>query len=168
MCTSFPTLYAVATSKGAKVGEVWESTRGGGGWNLRFIKPFNDWELEETQRLISLNSSRNISQGEKDKIFWLVDKKGQYTVKANYRHHEGDLSGSIPTSLIWNNCVPPKVSVFTWEVRWGKVLTMDQLKKRGFQLASRCPMCKEDEENIDHLLLHCPLVWGFWAALISL
>ena len=45
---------------------------------------------------------------------------------------------------------------------------MDQLKKMGFQLASRCPMCKEDEENIDHLLLHCPSVWGFWAALISL
>ena len=113
LCTSFPTLYAVATSKGAKVGEVWERTRGRGGWNLRFIGPFNDWELEETQRLISLISSRNISQGEKDKIFWLVDKKGQYTVKANYSHLEGDLSGSIPTSLIWNNCVPPKVSVFT-------------------------------------------------------
>ena len=86
----------------------------GGGWNLRFIRPFNDWELEETQRLISLISSRNISQGEKDKIFWLVVTKGQYTIKANYRHL--DLSGSIPTSLIWNNCVPPKVSVFIWEV----------------------------------------------------
>ena len=55
--------------------------------------------------------------------------------------------------------------MFTWEAWWGKVLTMDQLKKRGFQLASRCPLCKEDEENIDHLLLH---FWGFWAALISL
>ena len=45
---------------------------------------------------------------------------------------------------------------------------MDQLKKMDFQLASRCPLCKEDEENINHLLLHCPFVWGFWAALISL
>ena len=45
---------------------------------------------------------------------------------------------------------------------------MDQLKKRGFQLESRCPLCKEVEENIDHILLHCPSVWGFGAALISL
>ena len=45
---------------------------------------------------------------------------------------------------------------------------MDQLKKMGFQLASRCPLCKEDEENIDHILLHCPSVWGFWVALNSL
>ena len=49
LCTSFPTLYAVAASKGAKVGEVWETTGDGGGWNLRFIRPFNDWKLEKTQ-----------------------------------------------------------------------------------------------------------------------
>ena len=47
-CTSFPTLYAIVASKGAKVGEVWETTGDGGGWNLRFIRPFNDWELEKT------------------------------------------------------------------------------------------------------------------------
>ena len=69
LCTSFPTLYVVVASKGAKVGEGWETTRGGGGWNMRFIRPFNNWELEETQRLISLISSKNFSQGEKDKIF---------------------------------------------------------------------------------------------------
>ena len=29
-CVSFPTLYVVAASKGAIVGVVWETTRGGG------------------------------------------------------------------------------------------------------------------------------------------
>ena len=59
LCVSFPTVYAIAPSKGAIVGEVWETT-GEGGWNLRFIKPFIDWEMEETQRLISLISSRKV------------------------------------------------------------------------------------------------------------
>ena len=45
---------------------------------------------------------------------------------------------------------------------------MNQSKKMGFQLASRCPLCKGDEENIGHLLLHWPSVWGLWAALFSL
>ena len=46
---SFPSLYAVVASKGATMGEVWETTGGeGGGWNLRFIRPFDDWEMEET------------------------------------------------------------------------------------------------------------------------
>ena len=45
---------------------------------------------------------------------------------------------------------------------------MNQLKKRGFQFTSICPLCKEDEENLDHLLLHCPSIWGYWLALFSL
>ena len=60
-CDQFPTLYAVAASKGAKVGEVWDTMRGEGGWNLRFIRPFNDWEMEEIRRLISPISSKKIS-----------------------------------------------------------------------------------------------------------
>ena len=35
-------------------------------------------------------------------------------------------------------------------------MTMDQLKKRGFQMASRCPLCGKAEEVLDHLLIHCP------------
>ena len=65
LCDLFPTLHAMADSKTAKVGEVWESLRGEGGWNLRFIIPFNDWEMEETQRLISLISSKKIAQRER-------------------------------------------------------------------------------------------------------
>ena len=69
--------------------------------------------MKETSRLISLISSRKVFLGEKDRIFWLVDKKGQYTVKANCRHLIGDDVYVLPADLIWNNCVPPKVSVFT-------------------------------------------------------
>ena len=36
---------------------------------------------------------------------------------------------------------------------------MEQLKKRGFQLVSMCPLCDRAEENLDHLLLHCHLIW---------
>ena len=103
-----------------------------------------------------------------EKILWDVNKKGQYIVKANYMHMENERIDNYPVGLIWNNRVPPKVSVFTWEVWWGKVLTGDQLKRRGFQLANRCPMCKEEEENLGHLFLHCPTIWRFWALLISL
>ena len=75
----------------------------------------------------------------------------------------GDLNCHFPIGLIWNSCVPLKVCVFTWEVWWGKVLTADQLKKRGFQLASRCPLCQKDEETLEHLLIHSPAVWCLWA-----
>ena len=30
---------------------------------------------------------------------------------------------------------------------------MNQLQKQGLSLASRCPLCKEAEEEIEHLLI---------------
>ena len=42
----------------------------------------------------------------------------------------------------------------------GKVLMLDYLKKRGWALANRCFFWEEEEENIDHILLHCPMVRG--------
>ena len=40
---------------------------------------------------------------------------------------------------------------------------MEQLKKRGRHLASRCPLYGKDEERLDNLLLHCPKVYNLWA-----
>ena len=42
LCSSFPSLYEVAISKGAKVAELWEVTGTRGGWNFRFERHFND------------------------------------------------------------------------------------------------------------------------------
>ena len=49
----------------------------------------------------------------------------------------------------------------------GKVLTSTQLKKRGFHLASKCPFCGREEEELEHLLIHCPSIWGQWTDLLS-
>ena len=35
-------------------------------------------------------------------------------------------------NLLWKGCVPSKVNFFVWEVWWGKVLTMEQIKRGAF------------------------------------
>ena len=35
-------------------------------------------------------------------------------------------------------------------------------------MASRYPLCAKAEEGLDHVLVHCPSVWGLWATLISI
>ena len=42
------------------------------------------------------------------------------------------------------------------------------LKKRGFQMASKCPLCGRADEELNHLLIHCPSVWRLWEGLISI
>ena len=58
--------------------------------------------------------------------------------------------------------VPPKVAFFAWEASWGKVLTQEQLQRRGFSLANRCFLCLFEEETVDHLLLHCVKTRVLW------
>ena len=61
----------------------------------------------------------------------------------------------VPSKLLWNPYVPTKISFFAWEVRWGKILTMDQLKKKGFTLAIKFPFYVKEEEVMEHILIHC-------------
>ena len=49
--------------------------------------------------------------------------------------------------------MPTKVGFFAWEASWGKFLTQDQLKRRGWILANRCFLCCDEEETINHILV---------------
>ena len=50
----------------------------------------------------------------------------------------------------------------------GKSFNHGATQKEGFHMASRCHLCGKVEEDLDHLLVHRPSVWGLWAALISI
>ena len=46
--------------------------------------------------------------------------------------------------------------------------TLNQLKRREFSLAAnRCPLCEKEDENIEHFLIHCPMVWGILTFLLA-
>ena len=38
----------------------------------------------------------------------------------------------------------------------GEILTMEHLNKRGFQMGNRCHLCGNANEELNHLLIHCP------------
>ena len=46
------------------------------------------------------------------------------------------------------------------------VRTSAQLKKRGFQLVSKCPFCGREEEELEHILIHCLEILGWWTDLL--
>ena len=63
--------------------------------------------------------------------------------------------------------MPTRVGFFAWKASWGKVLTLDQLKKRGRALANRCFLCGEEEETMNHLLIHCSKAKILWELLLA-
>ena len=168
LCSSFPSLYRLANSKGAKVAEFWVASGSGEGWNFSFGRHFQDWELEEVQNFLATVNPQSINPNITDRLWWNKEKNGCFSVKTCFELLEGGSQQSVPLKMMWNPTVPTKVGFFAWEVWWGKTLTMDQLKKRGFSLASRCAFCGQDEESLEHLFIHCPKVWCIWTAIFSL
>lgn len=61
-----------------------------------------------------------------------------------------------------------KVNYFWWVASHGKILTIDNLVRRGFQLVNRCVLSKEEEETIVHLFFHCPFSRGTWSFFLPL
>ena len=75
---------------------------------------------------------------------------------------------NFPIAIIWNSWVLPKVSFFAWEATWSKVLTLDLVRKRGWSMENKCFLCHEEQESIDHVLIHCDKTRFAWHILFSL
>ena len=77
------------------------------------------------------------------------------------------VSFPFPWKTIWRTKAPLRVAFFVWSAALGKILTLDNLRKRNIVLVNRCGVCKKEEESIDHLLLHCESGQFLWNGFFS-
>ena len=77
---SFPSLFALVASKEAWVKEYCSSATSGGGWNLVFTRPFNDWEVEEAERLLCRLGNYTQEEEVADEVRWKLTNDGVFTV----------------------------------------------------------------------------------------
>ena len=62
---------------------------------------------------------------------WQVSKEGFFTIKSFYSSLVICNLSRFPSDIMWNPWVPTRVTFFTWEAVWGRILTLDQLKGRS-------------------------------------
>ena len=68
MCDSFPSLCVIVESKDAWVKDYWSGPTDGEEWNPLFTRLFNDWEVEEVQRLLFQLGSKAVIEGKEDRL----------------------------------------------------------------------------------------------------
>nr|CAN82775.1 hypothetical protein VITISV_000481 [Vitis vinifera] len=73
---------------------------------------------------------------------------GKYGVKVAYNVLAVINACAFPAKCVWVDKVPTKAAFFAWEAAWGKILTLDRLQKRGWQLPNRCFLCGCEKENV--------------------
>ena len=75
-------------------------------------------------------------------------------------------------SIIWDNRLPPKVSVFMWRVLHDGLPLHANLQRIGIPLVSRCSCCSNGAvETIHHLFFHgfvANSVWNYFRNLLSI
>ena len=165
---AFPTLFNLAAQKDARVAEVWDSSEEVGVWSPVFLRPFNDWELDEVERFFLFLHNKKVRSVQEDHLLLKDSITDGFSVRHMYRKLMISPPFDFPSRSIWNPIVPPKLGFFAWEASWGKVLTLDQLKRRGIPLANRCFLCEEYEETIDHLLIPCARAKMLWDLLLAI
>ena len=80
----------------------------------------------------------------------------------------GVCTQSFPWRSIWEQKVPSKVAFFVWIAVLGTILTIDNLHKKKVLILDLFCMCKSNGELVDHLLLHCPIVFELWSMVFTL
>jgi hypothetical protein len=56
---------------------------------------------------------------------------------------------------------------FAWATTLGKILTLNNLRKRQVTVIDKCCMCKKNGDTMDHLLLHCEVACVLWNTIFS-
>lgn len=125
------------------------------GANLRGDRQQN-WE-PTVQRLNGLIGKATwFSKDKKDEILWIDNPSGYFSFKNSNEELENPLiSNRDPLwNKVWIKNLTPKINYFWWAASHGKILTIDNLVRRGFHLVNRCVLCKVEEETIMHLFFH--------------
>ncbi|XP_060187660.1 uncharacterized protein LOC132616913 isoform X2 [Lycium barbarum] len=80
-------------------------------------------------------------------------------------------SKKIYWKLVWRTRQPLRVTCFIWTALKEACLTQDNLRRRGVIVVNMCAMCKQANESVNHLFLHCPAaarLWYFFYSMLGL
>jgi hypothetical protein len=135
-------------------------------WNVCFVKEAHDWEVDVFASFQVLHSAM-VSRDRADRLRWVPSKKGVFKVKSFFSFLVGSKGQCFPWKRAWQTQAPSRVAFFAWTAALGKILTVDNLRKRKIIIVDRCYLCKRDGESVDHLLLHCDVASTLWNHVFS-
>ena len=50
MCSIYPSLFNLAMHKEVMIADMWDCSKGEGGWFPTCLRSINDWEIEEVEK----------------------------------------------------------------------------------------------------------------------
>ena len=123
----------------------WVRMWGKGRAGMRFRRSFNDWEMELVGAFLHLLESHNPLNEAGDWVRWRLKKKHSF-----YSALRGSSSTTFPWKIIWGVEAPHQKRFGV-----GKILTGNNLRRRGFTIVDWCCLCQCSGEDVNHFLILC-------------
>lgn len=141
---------------------------GNGSWNREMVD-----DLFFPHDVVLILGRKPIIDQE-DYWVWNDNKGGEYTVKSDHwlankeknalLIHEMSALPSINVMKeeIWALKAPSKLKNLMWRAITEAIPVADQIRARGMKCDSRCQMCGQEGESVNHLLFNCPAARQVW------
>jgi hypothetical protein len=164
---SFTALFRLARNQEATVADHLHIHGNTHSWDIEFSCSVQDWEVAVVDTFMEVLYSTHIHRGSLDSIVWNLSTCETFEVRSFYSAMIQP-SHSFPWKSVWKAKVPSRVAFFLWTATLGKILTIDNLRKRRVIIMDWCCMCKTSGESVNHLLLHCPVAGDLWNMIFSI
>lgn len=108
-----------------------------------------------------------------DEHIWEGSVTGKLTVKDAYHHYRDKGTVLQWRKKIWQQHIPPKVSMFIWKCIHNRLSTDDNANNKGVIVDGGCILCDDTSilEDQEHLLIHCEfsrIIWDWASTLLHL
>lgn len=90
-----------------------------------------------------------------DNSSWKPSNQGLFSVRSAYFAICDEPRIRTVTNRIWTLRVPPRFAVFAWLMCNDKVLTAQNMRRRGFHIVGICYICRMNDETTEHLFNSC-------------
>ncbi|XP_026417308.1 uncharacterized protein LOC113312787 [Papaver somniferum] len=144
-----------------------------------FVPGTRQWDINIVNTLFSqdcvnLILNMRVPNTGTDKMIWMPDRKGKFTVKNAYNTIcSSDVDtivagSSIPTDVwknLWKFRVPHRVHIFFWKCLKKIVHVKTKIARYKHGIETQCSFCKNSEETINHIFMECSYSRAIWFAL---
>ena len=130
--------------------------KGALGW-LGLVEYLELWDMLAG---VNLNNTDDIHR-------WKPEASGEFSTRSAYKNFFVGAITFEPWKKVWKSWAPGKCKTFVWLAIRNRCWTADRLQKRGLPHPERCPLCDQEEENIQHILTSCVFARQFWFAILQ-
>jgi hypothetical protein len=128
-------------------------------WEISLEALLEYLELWDTLALVVLQV------GIPDRHIWRLSPLGEYTAKLAYDALFRVLL-ALDLMKVFGKHGPPKCRFFLCTVAHKRCWIADILARRGVPHLGKCPLCDQEDEDIQHLLISCVFARHFWYSLL--